>query len=472
MRLGALPTKACLGVCCGLLAGCTVGPDYSRPATPIPAAYAGAPSRPIGTSTASLGDLAWWKVFRDPVLQDLMRRAYAGDADVKLAAARLDLARAKVQSTLAGYEPDVQMQANNTRQRISPIGLPKDRVTGNPAGGATILNGQATWEIDFWGKYRRADEAGRALLLSSQAAQQAVMTSLFSAVATAYFSLLALDEQGAAARAGLAMREQGLGLTRARLQRGVSSLSDVRAAEIQTAKARQLVARVQRSTADRESELHALLGETSGEVPRGMTLEQVSLPAVEPGLPSGLLERRPDIRQAEQELIAANASIGVVESAYFPNIGLTAEGGLESTDIAKLFTGNASTWLLQPALNLPVFTGGRIRAQVRQAEARRDISVYQYTSTVEAAFKDVAQALAYRTEANEAEAQQRAVVNAATNATYLARARAKGGVGDLLDVMDAEQMLRSATIDLAGSRFDKVDALVRLYVALGGGWQR
>ena len=471
MRPARIPPIVAFWLCGQLLAGCTVGPNYERPQMSVPAAYAGARDPPAGVSTESLGDLSWWEVFRDPALQALLRRACADNLDVKLAAARLELAQAQFQGELANYAPQVQAQANETGQRISPIGLPKNRTSGNPAGSANILGAQATWEIDFWGKYRRAGEAGRALLLSSRAAQQAVTTSLVSAVAVAYLDLLDLDEQGSSARQSLALRRRAVDLTRVRLHQGVSSLSDLRAAEIQVETVDQLIARLQRTTADREGEIRVLLGETSGAIPRGPSLWDETIPSVAPGLPSSLLERRPDIRQAEQELIAATASIGVAKSAYFPNIGLTAEGGLESTDLAKLFTGDAATWLLQPALNLPVFTGGRIRAAVRRAKAQRDISLYQYKTTVQGAFKDVAQALAFRAEADQVESRQTAVARAAENAAQLSEARMEGGIGNLLDVMGTDQTALSARLDLADSRYERLNASARLYSALGGGWR-
>ena len=471
MKAARASRRIGLGLGVALLAGCTVGPDYSRPPIPIPTAFP-QDAAPAGMGRSqSLGDLAWWSVFRDPALQQLIRRAYAANPDIRLAAARQDLARAQVLSAEADFEPQVRAQANETGQRISPIGLPKNRTSGDPAGSANILGAQATWEIDFWGKYRRANEAGRALLLSSRAAQQAVMSSLGRAVATAYFNLLDLDAQQRDARLALTLREQSLALTQTRLRQGVSSLSDVRAAEIEVQKAHQLIARLQRAGADRESEICELLGETSGPIPRGLSLWQETLPLVQAGLPSALLERRPDIREAEQQLVAATADIGLAESAYFPNIGLTAEGGLESTDLARLFTGDAATWLLQPALNLPVFTGARIRANVLKAKAQRDIAIQQYSATVEGAFKDVAQALAHRDEAERSEMRQAATVEEAASALSLADARLDAGADSLLDALQTRQTSISARMDLADRRYERLAALCQLYSALGGGWR-
>lgn len=461
----------CVAFCTLLVTGCTVGPNYRRPAVPLPGTYAPTASSPAAAPAAGLGDLTWWKVFQDPDLQSLIRQALANNPDIKIAAARLDLVQAEFLGLRASYAPEVAAQGNETLQRISPIGLPKNRTSGNPAGSATILGAQASWEIDFWGKYRRADEAGRATLLSGRAAQNAVRSSLVAAVASAYFSLLELDDEAKAYDHLLALQRDAVTLLNARLQQGVSSLPDVRSAEIQLGQQRQALALLQQTIADRESELRALLGETTGGIPRSASLAQESLPAVGPGLPSSLLERRPDIQQAEQDLIAANANIGVVQAAYFPNIGITAGGGLESTAFRNLFSGNAETWLLQPQVNIPVFTGGRIHAEVLQAEAQRNIASQQYVATVQAAFRDVAEALTDRAQTDRVGLQQTEIVRAAKNSASLAVERRNAGVASSLEVIGSDQALIDAQIQQAKIRHDQLDAAVRLYRSLGGGWQ-
>ncbi len=459
-----------LGATLSLLTGCTVGPNYHRPAVPLPSAYAPT-AAPATTSAASLGDLAWWNLFHDPDLQTLIRQALADNPDIKIAAARVDFVQAEFLGLRASYEPQINAQLNETQQRISPIGLPKDRTSGNPAGSATILGAQASWEIDFWGKYRRADQAARATILSSHAARNAVRSSLVAAVATAYFNLLQLDEELKASNQLLTLHQQALALLQARLQQGVSALPDVHLAEIQLQQQHQNIALIQQAINDRESEIRSLLGETTGPIQRASSLAAESLPAVAPGLPSSLIARRPDIQQAEQDLIAANANIGVVKAQYFPNIGLTAGGGLESTAFHNLFSGNAATWLLQPAINIPVFTGGRIHAQILQADAQRNIAAQQYVATVQSAFRDVAQALTYRAQTDQIGTQQATIVAAAQDSSTLASARLDAGVSSSLEVIQSDQNLINARIEAARIKRQQLDAVVHLYRALGGGWQ-
>ncbi len=471
-KLARLPCKSALAaVVCLALGGCTVGPKYHRPPVAAPPIYRGAPADSAQPTAGSLGDMAWWHVFSDPVLQDLLRRARTGNADVRIAAGRVELVQAQFRAIRAAYGPQVIAQADETQQRISPIGLPRNRTTGNPAGSANIVNMQATWEIDFWGKYRSANQAGRATLLASQAAQQAVMTTLVADVASAYFDLLALSEQRRAAQEGVAMRVNSLNLILARKDSGVASLTDVRMAETQVEQARELVTNLQQSITIREDEIRMLLGANPGDVPKDSDIWKEMVPEVGPGLPSTLIERRPDIREAEQNLIAANANIGVARAAYFPNIGLTAEGGLESTAFHNLFTGPAETWLLQPAINLPIFTAGRIRAYVQQTEAQQKISLNVYEASVHGAFRDVSDALAYRERAVQAEQEQQRLANAAKSAADLSRARFNSGVVSYLQVLETDQISLSAQINLARIRYDRLNATVQLYRALGGGWQ-
>ena len=306
------PWKSALAVTmCLALEGCTVGPKYHRPPVAVPPAYRGAPANASQPATGSLGDMTWWQVFSDQALQELLRRARTGNADVRIAAGRVELVQAQFRAIRAAYGPQVVAQADDTLQRISPIGLPRNRTTGNPAGSANIVNLQATWEIDFWGKYRSANAAGRATLLASQAAQQAVMTTIVADIASAYFDLLALSEQRRAAEESVAMRINTLNLILARKDGGVASLTDVRMAETQVEQARELVTNLRQSITLREDEIRMLLGENPGDVPKDSDIWKETVPKVGPGLPSTLIERRPDIREAEQNLIAANANIGV-----------------------------------------------------------------------------------------------------------------------------------------------------------------
>lgn len=452
------------------LTGCTVGPSYHRPNVPLPPAYATAPgTSPSGSE--SLGEQRWWKIFDDPALQELIREARTNNPSVTIAAARVALVRAQISVLRASYSPEVYAVANESLQRISPIGLPRNRTTGNPAGSASILGAQASWEIDFWGKYRRANEAARASLLAGQAAQDAVFTSLVADVASAYFDLLSLDEQERIAQQGVALRQSELNLIRTEITQGVVSAETAHVAEARLQSARLELIPLRERVTQREDELRALAGEISGAVPRDRSLWTEHLPELGPGIPSSLLERRPDIREAEQSLIAANANIGVAESAYFPNISLTAAGGLESTAFHNLFTTNASTWLLQPQLNVPVFTFGRIRAAVNEARAEQQSLVGAYRGAVFTAFRDVADALAFRQAAEHLEASSEAQEIQDSQATTLVQQRLDQGVSSAMEVMDAEGITLAARRYRAVYRGDQLISAVHLYRALGGGWQ-
>ena len=377
---------------------------------------------------------------------------------------------AQVAAARADYAPHLDASVNESVQRISPIGLPQNRTSGDPAGSATILQGEASWEIDFWGKYRRASEAGRAALLAGRAARQAVITSLVATVASSYFRMLALDEQLKIARETLAKQQAAAHLTLARLNGGVDSAIEMRAADARTADSEKLVLRLSQDVTMEENRICTLLGESPQSVPRGMSLTQQIVPDVGTGLPSTLLERRPDIREAEQNLIAANADIGVAKAAYFPNIGLTAGGGRESTALHNLASADAATWLLQPSLNVPIFAGGRIRARVRQAQAERMIRLTAYVDSVHQAFRDVSDALAYRDRAVGSERAQESITRYSVDAAALSAQRARAGVAGELELLRADQQRSQAQIDLAASRLMRLDATVQLYSALGGGW--
>ena len=443
------------------LTGCTVGPNYHRPSVPLPTAYPAA-SNANSHAAESLGEQQWWTVFQDPALQELIRKARTNNPSVGIAAARVAVVRAQISALRSSYSPEVDAVANETLQRISPIGLPKDRTTGNPAGSATIFGAQASWEIDFWGKYRRANEAARASLLAGQAAQ----------VASAYFDLLSLDEQERLAQASIALRQSELDLVRTQVTEGVVSAEAAHVAQEHLEAARLELVPLAEHVAERENELRALTGETSGAVPRDRSLWAEHLPDLGPGIPSGLLERRPDIREAEQSLIAANANIGVAEAAYFPNISLTAAGGLESTAFHNLFTGNASTFLLQPQLNIPVFTFGRIRAAVNESRAEQQALVGAYRGAVFAAFRDVADALAFQQATEHLETSSEAQEIQDSQSSALAQQRLDQGVSSALEVMDAEAITLAARRYQAVYRGDQFIAVVHLYRALGGGWQR
>ena len=468
-QCASLAATAC-GAFLLLATGCNVGPSFRPPATPVPPAYRG-PEGNAAATTGSLGEMTWRQIFTDPPLQHLIATTLAKNSDLALAASRIETARATVQLARAQNQPQLTGSANYTEQRLSQEGLPADKVAGDPEGSAVEGNLSLNWEIDFWGRYRRLREAARARLLASQAAQQAVRVSLVAAVASSYYRLLEYDAELAFSQQSLKLRQQSLTLTEAREQGGVASLLDVRQAQTLVTEAEQAIVRLHRLIPQEENALRILSAENPGSVVRSPTDVAQQLPNLPPGLPSNLLQRRPDIREAEAELHAANANIGAVRAEYFPNIGLTGFAGTESSAFHNLFTGNAYGWLVQPSLNVPILTGGRIHAQEQQARAAEQGALTVYQATVRQAFREVSDALIAREQTEKYRADQAAQVSNADNAAFLSRARYKGGVAAYLEVLETERTSLSAKLNLAEARYDELNASVQLYRALGGGWK-
>lgn len=462
-----------LAMVCGLaaLTGCTVGPNYRRPPTNTPSAFRTAPGlKSGGSSSAHTGPLAWNQVFTDPTLQHLLRTALAQNQDLAVAAARIEETRAAMHLARQQDYPELRGQASYVEQGLSQKGLPADKVNGNSEGSAALGSVSLGWEIDFWGKYRRAREAARARMMATEAAQQAVRISLIANVSSAYFQLREYDAELKVAQQSLALRQESLKLTEAREKGGVSSLLDVRQAQTLVTEAQQTITTLERLIPQRENELKMLLGENPGAVARGLPLASEHIPAIPPGLPSQLLERRPDIRRAEEELRAANADIGMVRADYFPNIGLTSSVGTESSAFHNLFTGGATNWLVQPTLNIPIFTAGRIHSREQQARAAEDAALHAYLSTVRRAFQDVSDALIARQEAHQFRLEQDHQVKITEDAAFLSRRRYKGGVANYLGVLETERTSLDAKLNLAQAEYDELNASVQLYRALGGGW--
>jgi outer membrane protein, multidrug efflux system len=457
---------------CGtvLLSGCTVGPNFQKPSVHTPAAYRGAPTLHADEHNEPAGVPAWPETFQDPALQRLVRTALANNQDVAIGAARFEQARAALDlANRQGY-PEVQGQAGYADQRLSQEGLPGDKVTGNPEGSAAFGTLNLGWEFDFWGKYRRMREAARARFLATEAAQQAVRISLISAVASDYFQLRAYDAELKTAQQSLALRQQSLTLTEAREKGGVASLLDVRQAQTLVTEAQRAITNLQREIPVMENQLRLLLGEDPGPIPRGLSLAAEEIPAIPAGMPSQLLERRPDIRQAEENLRAANADIGVVRADLFPNVGLTSSVGTESSAVSNLLAPGATSWLVQPTVNLPIFTAGRIQAREHEATAAEQAALHSYKATVLRAFQDVSDALIARQKAQELLLEQKHQVSITQDASFLSRARYKGGVANYLEVIETERTSLAAKLALAQAEYDELDTSVQLYRALGGGW--
>jgi len=458
-----------LTLLCGLLVGCAVGPNYKRPSVNAPDTYRGLTAEEAAkTESASLGDQKWWEVFQDEQLQDLIRTALQENYDVRIAANRILQAQAQVGITRANQLPTIASGAEATNQRS-----PQSRFLPAFDTSANQVNLSLHWELDFWGRFRRATQAARANLLASQWARQAVISSLVSNVATAYFQLRELDLELEISRRTLASRQDSLRLTQLLSDHGATSLLDVRQAEQLVYTAGEQIPDLERRIEQQENFISILLGKNPAGVPRGRKLtEQPHAPEVPAGLPSSLLERRPDIRQAEQQLIAFNAQIGVAKAAYFPQISLTGTGGYQSVALTSLFSGPAGLWNFGASLTQPIFTGGRIRSGVRFAEAQQQEALLVYQQTIQQAFREVSDALVAYRKNQEFRRQQELLTQSAQDAARLSDMRYRGGVTSYLEVLTNETNYFSAELSLTQAQRNELLALVQLYKALGGGWQQ
>jgi len=458
----------------GLSAGCTVGPNYRRPATAVPGTFR-APEPLPPAQAESIADLKWFEVFKDDTLQELIRTALQHNYDLRDAVARVEAARANLGITRSSQFPNFSAGGAVEINRFSRDGAtpipPQLLPSQNRNFGYAALQ-LLSYEIDIWGRLRRATEAARANLLSAEEARQAVVTTLVSDVATAYLSLTELDYTLEISRRTLQTREESLALTKSRRAGGVSTLLDLRQAEQLVYTAAQTIPGIQQEIEQRENQINLLLGQNPGGVPRGRSFnEQAFPPEVPAGLPSALLERRPDIHAAEQDLIAANAEIGVARAAYFPQLTLSGSLGGASAQLSSLFSGPHSTWSLVPQLTQPIFTAGRIKSGVRLAEAERDHSLVQYERTIQTAFAEVSDALIAHQRVRESREKQELLVRALEDRLRLAYVRYRGGVDTQLNALDADRDLFQAQLDLARIRLDEMLTVVQLYKALGGGWQ-
>ncbi|HEY3771291.1 MAG TPA: efflux transporter outer membrane subunit [Candidatus Angelobacter sp.] len=450
--------------------GCTVGPRYKRPPVDVPTAHRGIEQENAGkTEAASLADQKWWDLFQDQQLQQLIHTALEQNYDVRIAAARILEAQAQLGITRANQFPQANAggASNVIRNPAQPV-LP---VATN--GSATQLSLSAAWELDFWGKFRRATEAARANLLASEWAKQQVISTLVSNVATAYFQLRELDLELAISQGTLTSRRDSLKLTQLLADHGSTSLLDVRQAEQLVYTAAEQIPDLERRIQQQENLISTLIGKNPGEVARGLKLtEQPHLPQVPAGLPSALLERRPDIREAEEQLVAFNAQIGVAKAAYFPQITLTGDAGYQSAALGSLFTSPAGFFSFGGSLAQPLFAGGRIRSGVKLAEAQKEEVVLTYKKTIQLAFQDVADSLIAYEKDQEFRQQQQLLTNAAEDAAHLSDVRYKGGATSYLEVLTNQTNYFSAQLNLAQSQLNELNALVQLYRSLGGGWQQ
>jgi multidrug efflux system outer membrane protein len=451
-----------------LFSGCTVGPNYKRPVVAVPPSYRGAVPGGTGESaTALFGDQKWWDIFQDEQLRSLIRTALQQNYDLRIAASRILEARAQLGITRADQFPTLSAGAGiadvrTAQSKFLPV---FETSTGQ-------VNLSAAWDLDFWGKYRRATEVARANLLASEWARQEVVSTLVANVASAYFQLRALDLQLGISKRTLDSRQESLRLTQILANGGATSLLDVRQAEQLVFTASAEIPALEQQVEQQENFLSILLGQNPGDIPRGQTLtEQHQPPQVPPGLPSSLLERRPDVRQAEEQLVAANAEIGVARAAYFPDISLSGSGGFQSSALTNLFSGPAGAWSFGASLAQPIFTAGRLRSGVRLAEARQQTTALFYQQSIQEAFRSVSDALVAYRKTREFRTQQDLLFQSAEDAARLSHMRYTGGATGYLEVLTNETNAFSAELGLVQARLNELLAVVQLYEALGGGWQ-
>jgi multidrug efflux system outer membrane protein len=454
---------------CLLLASCMLGPDYTRPTVATPEAWRNAPS--TVDSAASIANLPWWELFSDEELRSYLTAALEANHDLRIAVTRVDQARARLGVTRAAEFPQVDGTARFSRQRFSQVGtffLPPGESAETDD---FALSTDASFELDVWGRLRRATEAAGADLLASEATQHTVVMTLVADVAVTYLRLRELDLELEITRNTVAARRQSLGIVRDRYEAGLTSVLDVRQAEADLESTAAEIPDLERQITQSEDQLNVLLGRNPGAIPRGKPLTtQTFPPEIPAGLPSALLERRPDIRQAEDTLIAANAEIGVAKAAFFPQIFLTGAYGVESVALSDLFTGPARTWQFGPTVTLPIFHGGRNRANLQLAEAQQQEALALYEQTIQQAFREAEDALIAHRKARETLVARRQALLSSREALSVAELRYTSGLTSYLAVLETQRTLFAAEIAESRTLLAELVAVVQLYRALGGGW--
>lgn len=450
-----------------VLTGCTVGPNYQRPQIPAPPAFRGADN--VNASSAnSLADQTWAQVFGEPELQQLIRQALESNFDVRIAAQRVLEQQAQVRITRAQQFPAINVGGTGIGVDL-PSSLNKS--IGSPLAFGSF-NVSGSWTPDFWGLYRRQTEAARAQLLAQAWAQRAVRLSLVQQVATTYIGLRALDRQLDIARQTVSIRQDSVKLTSTLEQGGAVPLSDLRQAEQLLYTATSQIPQLEQDIQQQENALRFLLGQNPGTVahtaPNALTPPPQDLPT---GLPSQLLERRPDIQQSEAQLIAANAQIGVARAQFFPQVSITASAGLGGDAWSNLFALSGRTIYGIGSLTQPIFAGGKLKGQLQLAEATKQEMLINYQKTIAGAFRDVSDALIALNKQHATREQQEKLVAAAEDATRLARVRYQGGATSYLEVLTNDSSLFSAQLNLVAAQQGEALTLVQLYSALGGGWR-
>jgi multidrug efflux system outer membrane protein len=448
------------------LAGCTLHPKYTRPSADLPGMYRGEAEQNVQAS--SLFDAKWSEVFQDQELQGLIRTALQQNFDVRIAATRILQAQAQLGITRADQFPTITGGAGAAAQRS-----PQNKLQRPFELNAEELDLSLSWQLDFWGQFRSATEAARAQLLATEWGQRAVLSTLVANVATGYFQLRELDLELEISNRTLSSRKESLQLVSTQEQHGATSMLEVRQAEQLVYTASSEIPDLERRIQQQENALSVLLGRYAGPIPRGLTLtEQAHAPELPSGLPSDLLERRPDVVQAEQQLIAQNALLGVARAAYFPQVSLTGSGGTQSAALSGLFTGPSGIWSFAANLVQPIFNAGRIKSNVKLVEAQRQQAVLTYQQTIQESFREVSDALIAYQKTREFREQLELLTTSAKDGSRLSALRYKGGATSYLEVLTSETNYFSAELNLAQARSSELLAMVQLYLALGGGWQQ
>ncbi len=444
-----------------LAGGCMVGPDYVRPPVDTPTAW-----RLSDKDARELANSAWWEQFGDPVLNDLVATALRENKDLLIATARIEEFAGRYGIVRAPLFPQIGAGYEASRQRNSPTSLSVDPVTYNSY--SAVLN--ATWEIDIWGRIRRQSEAARAQLLASEDGRRAVILSLVGSVSGAYINLRSLDRQLEIAKSTAKSRGDSYAIFKLRYAGGIISLLELSQNQSQYEEALATIPAIEKAIAQQENGLSVLLGRNPGSIARGRDIDQLTLPVIPADLPSDILERRPDIQQAEQNLIAANALIGAAKAAYYPTISLTGLFGFSSTSLSNLFDSQSKVWQYAAPITMPIFTAGAIAGQVQAAEAGQQQALFAYEKAIQQAFREVDDALVDQDRTREQLKAQQRQVSALQEYAGTARLRYENGYTSFIEVLDAERSLFNSQLQYAQSQQVQFQAMINVYKAMGGGW--
>jgi outer membrane protein, multidrug efflux system len=462
-KSGVLITAAIVFLC-----ACAVGPKYRRPVVKTPDTFRNLSENPqLQAQTSSYADLPWWQIFKDQKLQEFIRIALKQNYDLQIATERINAARAQLAVTRSSLFPQV---SGNASFKGGKENIQQSRYN------FLTLMGDVAFQLDLFGRLRRATEASRAELLATDAARQTVVLTLVSDVANDYFTLLQMDLQLRITRDTVATQTDSVKLTKLRLEHGVATKLDVLQAQQVLDTANAQIPELERQIAQEENAINLLLGNYPDGVPRGLALVEQDLPPeVPPGLPSSLIERRPDIREAEQILIAANAEIGVAKAEFFPQIALTGSGGGSlgrSSAFPSVFPTQVGIWSYGAQVSQPVFTGGALRGNLRFAKSQHEQALIAYQQTIQRAFGDVSDALIGYDKLHKVRVRQQNTVADLQESVRISTLRYQGGTTTYLEVLDGQRSLYAAELSLASARGDEYRSLVQLYRALGGGWQQ